>query len=212
MNLIESMQSLRARLQAIEEGLVEFVHSDSEDGPGEDPYKRPKPKHYARSIDYFGQFEADHFDHEKVNDAEGTFKGYWGSDQIAGFKFDDPSKTGSDDPGTGWYYEPMNERVSLGNPDGSYPADAHTPEKQQELNQWVSQKITVDVNQPGELKRGEMTRPTDSGFETLPVIAYSKTGLRPRFPMGTEQTKGQLLGHGIVDVKIYNGTAYIELP
>ena len=112
----------------------------------------------------------------------------------------------------GWYYEPQNEGVSLGNSDGSYPADAHTPEKQQELNQWVSQKITVDVNQPGELKRGEMTRPTDSGFETLPVIGYGKTGLRPRFPIGTEQTKGQLLGHGIVDVMIYNGTAYVELP
>ena len=212
MNLVESMQALRARLQAIEEGLVEFVHSDGGSDSGQDPYKHPKPKHYARSIDYFGQFEADHFDHEDVDDAKGTFKGYWGDRQIAGFKFDDPGATGSDDPGMGWYYEPQNEGVSLPNPDGSYPPGAHTPEKQQELNQWVSQKITMDADQQGELKRGQMTRPTDSGVETLPVVGYGKTGIRPRFPVGIEQTKGQLMGHGLVDVIIYDGTAYVELP
>ena len=212
MNLVESMQTLRSRLAAIEQGLVEFAPTDRESDPNEDPYKRPKPRHYERSIDYCGQFEADHFDHEDFDHATGTFKGYWGSDQIAGFKFDDADHTDSDDPGMGWYYEPQNEGVSLPNPDGTYPPGAHTPEKQQELNQWVSQKITMDAEQQGELKRGHMTRPTDSGVETLPVVGYGKTGLRPRFPPDSEQTKGQLVGHGLVDVIIVNGTAYVELP
>lgn len=85
------------------------------DGPGEDPYKHPKPTHYRHSIDFFGQFEADHFDHEDMDDTTGEFKGYWDYDgkmkQIASFKFDNPRRTGSDDPGMGWYYEPQDEGV-----------------------------------------------------------------------------------------------------
>ena len=92
----------------------EFATSGSDEGPGDDPYKYPKPRHYKRSIDYFGQFEADHFDHEDFNDATGTFKGYWGNDQIAYFKFDNPQRSGSEDPGMGWYYEPQNEGVREG--------------------------------------------------------------------------------------------------
>jgi hypothetical protein len=86
------------------------------DDSGEDPYSRPEPEYYSRSIDYFGQFEADHFDQEDMDDATGVFKGYWDYDgdmkQIAYFKFDDPEQTGSDDPGMGWYYEPQNESVA----------------------------------------------------------------------------------------------------
>jgi len=86
------------------------------DDSGEDPYSRPEPTHYARSIDYFGRFEADHFDDEVFDKATGVFKGYWddeeGRVQIGYFKFDDPARTGSDDPGMGWYYEPQNESVA----------------------------------------------------------------------------------------------------
>ena len=80
------------------------------DDDGEaDPYRYPKPELYRRSIDFFGKFEADHFDREDMNDTTGEFKGYWGSKQIAYFKFDNPQKTGSDDPGMGWYYEPETD-------------------------------------------------------------------------------------------------------
>lgn len=83
---------------------------------GEDPYSRPEPEYYSRSIDYFGRFEADHFDDEEFDKATGVFKGYWddeeGRVQIGYFKFDDPAATGSDDPGMGWYYEPQNESVA----------------------------------------------------------------------------------------------------
>jgi hypothetical protein len=83
---------------------------------GEDPYGRPEPEYYSRSIDYFGRFEADHFDDEVFDKATGVFKGYWddeeGRVQIGYFKFDDPQRTGSDDPGMGWYYEPQNESVA----------------------------------------------------------------------------------------------------
>lgn len=88
------------------------------DGPGDDPYSRPDPEYYSRSIDFFGKFEADHFDDEQFDKKTGIFKGYWddeeGRVQIAYFKFDDPKKTGSDDPGMGWYYEPQNEDVAEG--------------------------------------------------------------------------------------------------
>ena len=94
------------------ENINEFARSDDDrGGPGDDPYKYPKPDHYNRSIDYFGRFEADHFDQEDFNDATGVFKGYWGATQIAYFKFDDPQHNGSDDPGMGWYYEPQNENA-----------------------------------------------------------------------------------------------------
>ncbi len=117
------------------ESLVkEFSNGHSrDDDSGEDPYKYPKPEHYGRSIDFFGQFEADHFDHEEMNDATGVFKGYWDNDQIAYFKFDNPAKTGSDDPGMGWYYEPQSD---IGSDDISdKPAvDTSAQRKQQELS------------------------------------------------------------------------------
>ncbi len=99
--------------------LSEFSRSGRDpwdDDGGEDAYKYPKPKHYERSIDFFGQFEADHFDDEKFDKETGVFKGYWddeeGRVQIAYFKFDDADQTGSDDPGMGWYYEPQTEGVA----------------------------------------------------------------------------------------------------
>jgi hypothetical protein len=104
-----------------------------DDEAGDDPYKYPKPESYRRSSDYFGQFEADHFDREDFDDATGVFKGYWGDKQIAYFKFDNPARTSSDDSGRGWYYEPQSD----GNSDNTItdPAVDNTDErKQQELS------------------------------------------------------------------------------
>jgi hypothetical protein len=100
----------------LSEGINEFAPGagGGNDDGGEDPYGRPQPRHYNRSVDYFSQFEADHFDREDFDDATGVFKGYWGDDQIAYFKFDNPQRNGSDDPGMGWYYEPQNESVAEG--------------------------------------------------------------------------------------------------
>jgi hypothetical protein len=110
--------------QGVAEGdLNEFAPAGRDPGgddeePGDDPYKYPKPEAYDRSIDFFGRFEADHFDDEEFDKATGVFKGYWddeeGRVQIGYFKFDDPARTGSDDPGMGWYYEPQNESVAEG--------------------------------------------------------------------------------------------------
>jgi hypothetical protein len=113
--------------------LNEFAPGAGDDG-GEDPYKYPKPQHYSRSIEFFGQFEADHFDREDMNDATGEFKGYWGKTQIAYFKFDNPAKTGSNDPGLGWYYEP--ESVADNGDTATKPAafDDSEQRKQQELS------------------------------------------------------------------------------
>ncbi len=111
-------------VQGVAEGLNEFAPAGrdpwgDEQEPGDDPYKSPKPKAYGRSIDYFGQFEADHFDKHDFNEKTGVFKGYWDYDgdlkQIAYFKFDDPqqaAKNFDDSPGMGWYYEPQNESVA----------------------------------------------------------------------------------------------------
>jgi len=97
--------------------LKEFSRGDNgDDEGGDDPYKYPDPQQYRRSIDFFGQFEADHFDKENMNDETGEFKGYWDYDgklrQIAYFKFDNPKRTDSNHPGMGWYYEPQNESVA----------------------------------------------------------------------------------------------------
>jgi len=111
--------------------LNEFASGGDGDGD-EDPYKYPKPKSYRRSIDFFGQFEADHFDREDMNDATGEFKGYWGKTQIAYFKFDNPAKTSSDDSGMGWYYEPNTDGGD--STTSSTPAvDTSAQRKQQEL-------------------------------------------------------------------------------
>lgn len=120
--------------QYVTEGLNEFAPGNGNDeGSGDDPYKYPKPEHFSRSIDFFGQFEADHFDREDMNDDTGEFKGYWGKDQLAYFKFDNPERTGNDDPGMGWYYEPNTD--SNNNNVTAVPAVDNADErKQQELS------------------------------------------------------------------------------
>jgi len=120
--------------QGVAEGsLTEFAPGSGRGDDSEDPYKYPKPEQYRRSADYFGQFEAGHFDREDFDDAAGVFKGYWGPTQIAYFKFDNPAKTGSDDPGMGWYYEP--ESSASNDTASAKPAafDNAEQRKQQEL-------------------------------------------------------------------------------
>jgi hypothetical protein len=113
-------------------GLNEFAPgSGGDDDAGDDPYKYPKPESYRRSADYFGQFEADHFDREDFDDATGVFKGYWGGKQIAYFKFDNSARTGSDDPGRGWYYEPESDGSD--NTTAGPAVDRSDERKQQEL-------------------------------------------------------------------------------
>ena len=117
----------------VAEGLNEFAPGAGGDDGDADPYRYPKPTQFNRSVDYFGQFEADHFDREDFDDTTGVFKGYWGNTQIAYFKFDNPAKTGSDDPGMGWYYEPESD--SPGNStSASTTVDNSEERKKQELN------------------------------------------------------------------------------
>ena len=116
------------------ESIDEFAVGGGGDDDGDaDPYRYPKPESYRRSIDYFGKFEADHFDREDFDDATGVFKGYWGSKQIAHFKFDNPEKTGGDDPGMGWYYEPETDSRS-DNASDKPSGDDSKQRKQQELS------------------------------------------------------------------------------
>ena len=60
------------------------------------------------------------------------FKGYWGSKQIAYFKFDNPARTGGNNPGMGWYYEP--ESSSSDNSTAAPAVDNADERKQQELS------------------------------------------------------------------------------
>jgi hypothetical protein len=125
--------SIKSQQGVAEGNLNEFAPGAGDEGGGEDPYKYPKPERYRRSVDFFGQFEADHFDREDMDDAKGEFKGYWGKDQIAYFKFDNPKRTGSDDPGMGWYYEP--QLSGHGDNTSVTPAVDNTEQrKQQELS------------------------------------------------------------------------------
>jgi len=154
--------------QGVAEGsLKEFVRSRDrrEEGPGDDPYKYPKPERYRRSIDFFGQFEADHFDEEDMNDATGEFRGYWDYDgkpkQIAYFKWDNPRRAGDDDPGMGWYYEPQDDVLPEGDEYNEYSDEvdmvennlltiirackelANTLKSGENLPEWVEEKISM---------------------------------------------------------------------
>ena len=120
--------------QYVSADLNEFAPGNGgDDEAGDDPYKYPKPKRYNRSADYFEQFEADHFDREDFDDDTGVFKGYWGNTQIAYFKFDNPARTGGNNPGMGWYYEP--ELSGRSDDTNAAPAvDRSEERKQQELS------------------------------------------------------------------------------
>ncbi len=88
------------------------------DDSGEDPYQL---RRYNRSADFFDQFDSDGVDKQKFDKKTGEYEGYYfdrdaasGITQIAYFKFDDPTKIGDNDPGVGWYYEPIDEGVAEG--------------------------------------------------------------------------------------------------
>jgi len=137
--------------------LNEFSLGDNgEDGPRDDPYKYPKPEQYRRSIDFFGKFEANHFDKEDMDDATGVFKGYWyyGNKlkQIAYFKFDNPNRTGSNDPGMGWYYEPQDED-DLNEIAGAFPTPSH---------QAAMYKAAAQSNAAEAKRQAELTKQADA--------------------------------------------------
>ena len=131
---LKAVQNITGKQGVAEGSLNEFAPGAGDDDEvGDDPYKYPKPRRYNRSADYFEQFEADHFDREDFDDDTGVFKGYWDRRQIAYFKFDNPEKTGGDDPGMGWYYEP--DADSKGDNTSSKSAGNNADErKQQELS------------------------------------------------------------------------------
>ena len=140
-----------------DQGLNEFAPGAGGGDDGDaDPYRYPKPESYRRSADYFGQFEADHFDREDFDDATGVFKGYWDNTQIAYFKFDTPAKTGSDDSGMGWYYEPDSDN---GADTSANPAvDNSAQRKQQELSMIDAFLKSGQTPKPGSQIYGLMKR------------------------------------------------------
>lgn len=139
-----------------------------------DPYRFPKPKSYRRSIDFFGQFEADHFDHEDFDDASGEFKGYWGKTQIAYFKFDNPAHTGNDDPGMGWYYEPESTGSAGTNATPAPAADTSAQRKQQELGM-------IDAF----LKSGQTPKPGTQIYSLMKRHGMAESAVRQKYVTGT---------------------------
>jgi pyrimidine deaminase RibD-like protein len=163
------------------ESISEFAVGGGDDEDGDDPYKYPKPERYRRSIDFFGQFEADHFDREDFNDATGVFKGYWDSKQIAYFKFDHPEKTDGDDSGMGWYYEPQSDRSDDKTSNDS-TSDNSDKRKQQELSM---------IN--AFLKSGQTPKPGSQIYSLM-----KKHGVVENFADGKNpQDKGDSKRHGV---------------
>ena len=139
-----------------ESTLREFAPSGSDDGDA-DPYRYPKPESYSRSADFFGRFEADHFDHEDFDDVTGVFKGYWDSTQIAYFKFDNPAKASGDDPGMGWYYEPDAD-ITNDNTPAKPAVDNSAQRKQQELGMIDAFLKSGQTAKPGSQIHGLMKK------------------------------------------------------
>ena len=164
-----------------------------DDGSDDDPYSRPEPEYYSRSLDFFGRFEADHFDDEEFDKATGVFRGYWddeeGRDQIAYFKFDNPQRTGDDDPGMGWYYEPQ----SGSNDSTNAPSSANNTDdrKKQELGMISAFLKSGQTPNPGSqiyqlMKRhgmaeGQQEKEADYGPDYQDMVARVKklAGLGP---------------------------------
>ena len=171
-----------------EDSLNEFAPGGGgDDDIGDDPYKYPKPKRYNRSADYFEQFEADHFDREDFDDDTGVFKGYWGNTQIAYFKFDNPARTGGNNPGMGWYYEPQTN--NRGDDTAAAPAaDDSEERKQQELS--MINAFLKSGNRPNPdsqigrlmkkhgLAEGDLDNYQDLGYDMAMVNAVELGGTR----------------------------------
>lgn len=160
---------------------------------GNDPYSRPEPEYYSRSIDFFGQFEADHFDKEDFDKKTGVFKGYWEYDgelkQIAYFKFDDPKQAArefDDSPGMGWYYEPQNEGIS-----NHAPFNLNNPEYQKMRADWEAKKKKQQIQPPIQDVKNKQTTPNFKPVPTTkPTAENFADGRNP-------QDKGDAKRHGI---------------
>ena len=168
-----------------------------DDEAGDDPYKYPKPKRYNRSADYFEQFEADHFDREDFDDDTGVFKGYWGNTQIAYFKFDNPARTGGNNPGMGWYYEPQTN--NRGDDTNAAPAaDDSAQRKQQELS--MINAFLKSGNRPNPdsqigrlMKKHGMTEGTEQQLSVQQLAAISDEALDKAYGYG-RSTPGNTFG------------------
>ena len=168
-----------------------------DDEAGDDPYKYPKPKRYNRSADYFEQFEADHFDREDFDDDTGVFKGYWGSKQIAYFKFDNPARTGGNNSGMGWYYEPQSEGHS-DDTTASPAVDNADERKQQELD--MIRAFLKSGNRPNPdsqigrlMKKHGMTEGTEQQLSVQQLAAISDEALDKAYGYG-RSTPGNTFG------------------
>ena len=168
-----------------------------DDEAGDDPYKYPKPKRYNRSADYFEQFEADHFDREDFDDDTGVFKGYWGSKQIAYFKFDNPARTGGNNPGMGWYYEPQSDGSS-DNSTAAPAVDNADERKQQELS--MIRAFLKSGNRPNPdsqigrlMKKHGMTEGTEQQLSVQQLAAISDEALDKAYGYG-RSTPGNTFG------------------
>jgi hypothetical protein len=177
---------IKGPLKGVAEGsLNEFAPGaggdDGDDEAGDDPYKYPKPKRYNHSADYFEQFEADHFDREDFDDDTGVFKGYWGNTQIAYFKFDNPARTGGNNPGMGWYYEPQTN--NRGDDTNAAPAaDDSAERKQQELSMIRAFLKSGQTPKPGSqiyslMKKHGLAEGLSKQFE---IIYLDQSGERKR--------------------------------
>ena len=210
------IRELEAKKKALKQGVAEGSLNEfapgagGDDDIGDDPYKYPKPKRYNRSADYFEQFEADHFDREDFDDDTGVFKGYWGNTQIAYFKFDNPARTGGNNPGMGWYYEPQTN--NRGDDTAAAPAVDNTDErKQQELS--MINAFLKSGNRPnpdsqiGRLmkKHGlaeEQLTEQDlaEAVSTLELADFLFKGLEQKFPKIIERYGHEVVGNAIMDV------------
>lgn len=165
---------------------------DGNDGSGDDPYSRPEPEYYSRSIDFFGKFEADHFDKEDFNEKTGVFKGYWENNdgslvQIAYFKFDDPRQAArefDDSPGMGWYYEPVDEGVaeaSLATMRAYFAGDkdARDPTKLAQMRQYYAD-LEKKEKERGQKYKADLEK---RGYRTIRTVyeqgVAEGTGLSP---------------------------------
>ena len=177
------------------EGLDEFARGSGDNDSNEDPYKYPKPEHYSRSVDFFGQFEADHFDKQDMNDTSGEFKGYWGKDQIAYFKFDNPKRTGSDDPGMGWYYEPTangNDSSTSVNPG----VDNSAQRKQQEMSMINAFLKSGQTAKPGSQIYSLMKKHSlAEGSDTVDSLVTDAEAIMKKFQIDAEQALKTVLGN-----------------
>jgi len=180
----------------VEDSLKEFAPgAGGDDNDGEDPYRYPKPEHFSRSVDFFGQFEAGHFDQEDMNDATGEFKGYWSKTQIAYFKFDNPANTGGDDPGMGWYYEP-NTAGNNSNDNAAPAVDTSAQRKQQELGMIRAF-----------LKSGQKAKPGSQIYSVLKRHGMVESGGEPDIQPGMKTRYGTVVsvkGNDVV-IKASNG-------